>query len=134
MLTLSTASGKRVRHYGHRDVVLSFTRYVRNGRTCLRLLGVDHDLETDEVCGVCTVNLPSVPMKDDEVAIKTWYENVGMLDWLVELGIVSRPLRYACFANVFIPICALLIGDDTAPGGHGREETERNSGSSPPGH
>ncbi len=106
-----TASGKRVRPYGHREVALSVTRYSRNGRTCMRLMAVENDRET-EPCAVCTVNLPNVPMAENEVAIKTWFENAGMLGWLMDQGIVSAPLHYAYFAGVFIPICCLLMGND----------------------
>ncbi|GEM_PF-6340591 len=111
MLIHCTAEGKRVRHYGHADVVLSFTRYLRNGRICLRLMAVENGVETEPVA-VCTVNLPNVPMRADEVAIKTWSENIGMLGWLMDQGVVSEPLHYAYFANVFIPVCSLLIRED----------------------
>jgi len=39
------AEGKRVRLYGKREVVLSFTRYLRNGRICLRLMAVEDGVE-----------------------------------------------------------------------------------------
>jgi hypothetical protein len=74
-------------------------------------MAVENDCET-EPCAVCTVNLPNVPMAKDEIAIKTWYENIGMLGWLMDQGIVSAPQRYAYFASVFIPISCLLIQDD----------------------
>jgi hypothetical protein len=116
MVTLCTATGKRVRHYGHREVVLSFTRYPRNGRICVRLVALDHGVET-ETCAACTVNLPAIEMADNEIAIKTWHENVGMLDWLIDHGIISAPIRYAFFGSVFIPICELLVTGDGAPAG-----------------
>ncbi|HEY3439431.1 MAG TPA: hypothetical protein VGK29_01705 [Paludibaculum sp.] len=105
------AEGKKVRLYGHREVVLSFTKYLRNDRICLRLLAIRDGAEAEPLA-VCSVNLPGVPMSENEIAVKTWYENVGMLGWLMDEGIVSHPLRYAYFANVFIPICALLIRED----------------------
>ncbi len=111
MLAHTTVNGKRVRCYGRTEVVLSFSRYLRNGRTCLRLMAVEAGRETEAVA-VCTVNLPAVPMAENEVAIKTWYENVGMLGWLMDEGVVSEPQRYAFFAGVFIPVCCLLIRDD----------------------
>ena len=108
MLAQCTATGKKVRRYGHTDVVLSYTSYRRNNRVCLRLITLQDGREM-EPCAVCTVNLPRVPMKPNEVAIKTWYENAGMLGWLMDQGIVSAPQRYAFFASVFIPICNLLV-------------------------
>jgi hypothetical protein len=106
-----TASGEKVRPYGHREVALSLSRYAKDGRPCLRLLAVENERETAP-CAVCTVDLPNVPMAENEVAIKTWHENVGMLGWLMDQGIVSPPLHYAYFAGVFIPICSLLKGND----------------------
>lgn len=103
--------GKRIRCYGSKEVVLSYSTYLRNGRICLRLMGVKEGRETAPVA-VCTVNLPQVPMAPDEVAVKTWHENVGMLGWLMEEGIVSEPQRYAFFAGVFIPVCSLLLRQD----------------------
>lgn len=105
------AEGRRVRHYGSREVVLSFTRYLRNDRICLRLMAVRDGAEAEPLA-VCTVNLPAVAMRENEVAIKTWYENVGMLGWLLDQRIISEPQRYAYFAGVFIPVCSLLIRED----------------------
>ena len=106
-----TTSGKRIRSYGRRQVALSITRYARNGRICLRLIEVENGEETG-ACTACTVNLPGVPLAEDEVAIQTWSKNVGILDWLIEEGIASKPLHYADFGGTFIPICSLLVSDD----------------------
>lgn len=111
MLAHSTTSGKRVRLYGTTAVALSFSRYKRNGRICLRLVHAEGG-HAGEVCASCTVNLAGVAMQEDEVAIKTWHENVGMLGWLMEEGIVSAPLHYASFGGVFIPVCSLLAGEE----------------------
>ena len=108
MLAQCTDTGKKVRHYGHTEVVLSYTSYRRNNRTCVSLIALENGREK-EPCAVCTVNLPNLRMKANEVAIKTWSENVGMLGWLMDQGIVSAPQRYAFFASVFIPICNLLV-------------------------
>lgn len=111
MVVHETVNGKRVRCYGNAEVVLSYTTYPRNSRVCVRLMGVEEGRETEPVA-VCTVNLPHCELAPNEVAVKTWYENVGMLGWLMDEGIVSEPLRYACFAGVFIPICSLLLRED----------------------
>lgn len=107
MPTSCLASGKQVRHYGEAEVVLSQSRYARNGRVLLRLMDVANGEETHPHA-VCTVNLPHVPLRENEVVVKTWGENVGMLGWLIDQRIVSEPLRYACFGGVFLPICMLL--------------------------
>lgn len=108
----STTSRKRIRPYGRKQVALSITRYPRNGRKCLRLIEVQGGREAG-TCAVCTVNLPDIPLSENEVAIQTWSKNVGVLDWLIEEEIVSKPLHYADFRGTFIPICSLLIEEDT---------------------
>lgn len=105
-----TASGKKIRHYGESPVVLSQSRYARNGRVLLRLMDLSDGVETLPHA-VCTVNLPHVSLRDNEVIIKTWGENVGMLGWLMDQRIVSEPVRYACFGGVFLPVCVLLAPD-----------------------
>jgi hypothetical protein len=105
--------GLKTRLYGHQEVALSIGRYQNGGRICLKLLRVENGVP-GEPCAVCTVNLPHVPMAQNEVAIKTWYQNVGMLGWLIDEKIVSHPVRYAFYANTFIPICCLLISQEDA--------------------
>lgn len=45
----------------------------------------------------------------DEVAIKTYSENVGVLDALVASGIIAAPHRWLVSAFVLIPVCKLLL-------------------------
>jgi hypothetical protein len=96
MAEQSTTSGKRIRPYGHKQVALSITRYARNGRRCLHLIEVEDGRETGS-CTACTVNLPDIPLAEDEVAVQTWSKNVGVLEWLIEEEIVSKPLHYVDF-------------------------------------
>jgi hypothetical protein len=59
-----------------------------NGRTALR--GIDS--ETGEVIGTFTVNIPDFPLKDDEVLIKDYSENRGVLKTLTE----SKYVKVVC--------------------------------------
>jgi len=43
----------------------------------------------------------------NELAIKNYSENEGVLDWLIEKGIVQQPHRYVTSGFVMIPICNL---------------------------
>ena len=45
----------------------------------------------------------------DEIAIKDYSENEGILDVLVQAGIVSKPHRQVQSGYVTIPVCKLLI-------------------------
>lgn len=76
-----------------------------NGRLALEFL----DLEDGCPITVATVNLPEASISDGEVAIKNYSENAGILQELVEQGVVSAPLRYESSGFVQIPICKILI-------------------------
>ena len=52
-----------------------------------------------------TVNLPDDPMAKNEIAIKDYAENEGMLAALIEAGIVTKPVRMIASGHVIIPIC-----------------------------
>lgn len=112
MIADRTASGNRIRAYGHQEVTVSFSRYEKSGRICLILTAVEDLVEAGPVAE-CTVELPDVELGENEVAIKTWYENISFLEWLMDEGIVSAPLRYVQFAGVYLPVCNLLIQDDS---------------------
>lgn len=73
-----------------------------NGRTALELV------YRGEPYAVATVNLPDENIADDEVVIKDYSENVGILQALVEHRVISAPTHYADDNGMF-PICRLLI-------------------------
>lgn len=58
---------------------------------------------------VASVNLPNVLLDNDEVAIKDYSENEGILECLIDNKIVSEPIRFIHQGYVSIPICKLLI-------------------------
>lgn len=55
-----------------------------NGRLAIRLT-IE---ETGEPMATATVNVPDCTLDEDEVLIKDWSENEGMVDALVKAGIV----------------------------------------------
>jgi|APSaa5957512576_1039674.scaffolds.fasta_scaffold12820_6 hypothetical protein len=75
-----------------------------NGRIAIELVD-------PEPIAVATVNLPDVVLKDDEVIIKDYSENEGVLDALVEAGYVSKPIDWVRTGFVTCPICKLLKKD-----------------------
>lgn len=79
------------------------TSHYKNGRVALLLS------EDGQPITVATVNLPDEDLKPNEVAIKNYSENEGILDALIEAGIVESPhdVRFSGF--VIIPICRLKI-------------------------
>lgn len=92
------------------DVLLHCGKYA-NGRLALRLV----NLEWEPLLTV-TVNLPEVLLQADEVAIKDWSENEGVLDFLLTNRIVQRTGRVVPTGFVEAPICKFLLYDQVGEG------------------
>lgn len=60
------------------------------------------------VIAVCTVNLPDQELLPDEVIIKDYSENEGMLDALVEAGVVTPTGKTVKTGFVTCPICKVV--------------------------
>jgi hypothetical protein len=58
---------------------------------------------------VATVNLRELALATDEVLIKDYSENAGMLALLVEAGVVGPPLRKVQSGYVTLYVCQCLI-------------------------
>jgi len=91
--------------YGEQfNISLVFGQY-RNGQRAIEMI--------DEADGapyaVATVALVDEQLSADEVAIKNWSENQGVLESLIENEIVSAPIRYVSSGFVQVPICKLLV-------------------------
>jgi len=91
---------------GTYDCKLEFSEY-KNGRTAI--IAVDaKDPSGAPVC-VATVNIPGEDIEKDEVIIKDYSENEGVLQSLISAGIISKPLRMVGTGFVECPVCKLLI-------------------------
>jgi hypothetical protein len=80
------------------------TRNYSNGRTAIELI----DAEDNMPYAVATVNLPDVLLAENEVLIKDYSENEGVLDFLVHNKIVRDTGRGVQSGFVWIPVCELL--------------------------
>ena len=88
------------------DCMVQKTYYGDNKRTALQL----YDLTDGFPVATATVNIPEVELKDDEVLIKDYSENEGMLDALERAGIVWRTGESVSNGRVTIPVAKLLKG------------------------
>lgn len=84
-------------------------RKYSNGRTALELIAAN---DTDDVCkgepiAMATVNIPEETLSPEEVIIKDYSENEGMLDVLLKAGIVELSGRSIRTGFVTCPICIL---------------------------
>jgi hypothetical protein len=55
-----------------------------------------------------SVSLPNYEMDSDEVAIKNYSENEGILESLITAGIISKPHLIITSGHVNIPICKII--------------------------
>jgi hypothetical protein len=86
-------------------VTVSLKKY-NNGRTAIELL--ENDLETGPVpYAVATVNMPDVLLADNEVLIKDYSENEGVLDFLIRYNIVTPTPNGIHSGFVWIPVAIL---------------------------
>lgn len=84
---------------------ISFDRYLNN-RIAIQL----YDLEDGSPVATATVNIPDLDfLNKDEVIIKDYSENEGMLEALINADIISKPLYYVLTSFVKCPVCKLLI-------------------------
>lgn len=86
------------------NCVLDFN-YYNNNRTAIQLI----DANDGQPIAVATVNIPDEKIKKDEVIIKDYSENEGMLDTLVKAGIVSKPIRMVKTGFSEVAVCKLLV-------------------------
>lgn len=66
-------------------------------------------VEDGSPVAVATVNLPELALEADQVVIKDYSENAGMLELLVASGVVSPPLREVQSGYVTLYVCRCLI-------------------------
>ena len=84
---------------------LQFGRYHGNDRIAIEL--VCHN--NGEPIATATVNVPNIDLKENEIIIKDYSENKGILDALITAGIISSPQKHVKTGFVECPICLLLI-------------------------
>lgn len=91
-------------HYKGMDCELIKGRY-DNGRIGLEVI----DAKDGEPLFTATVNLPDIELASDEVVIKNYSENEGLLEVLVAYNYVIPTGQVVETGYVSVPICQLLI-------------------------
>lgn len=104
----------RTIQFGKYKCVMNWARY-GNGRLALQL----DDAKNGEPVLVATVNMPDEEIDGDEVIIKNYHENEGILNVLIHDKIISRPIRNVD-GNPGILVCKLLITPDVIEEGSKR--------------
>jgi hypothetical protein len=90
--------------FGDYDCHVLFHEYAHGGNTAIQLV----DDRDGMPVATATVN-PGSKLDKDIVCIKTYSENKGMLQALMQAGIVSEPLYTLQMGFVEVPVCKLLV-------------------------
>jgi hypothetical protein len=87
----------------HYEVVIQKKQY-SNGRPALILL----DFEDGSPYAVATVNLPELNLEDNQTFVKSYSENAGMLEFLVENKIVKYTGKQVSNGFVTVDVVELV--------------------------
>jgi len=60
--------------------------------------------------GRVTMNIPDIELEADEVIVKNYAENEGMLEAILKVNLVQKPHRYVSNGYVDVPVCRLSPG------------------------
>jgi hypothetical protein len=88
--------------YGEYEIDIKMSKYT-NGQHRMDFI----DIEDGFPVLVASVSIQE-NISSDEIAIKDYSENEGVLKFLMEKGIVSSPLKYFNSGFVRIPLCKLM--------------------------
>lgn len=106
-------------HFRNHEYKIVYSKYVNNNRISISLI----DPITYESYAIATVNLVNENLDYNEVAIKTWSENDGILKALIQNGIISEPHRvvnvgytkaYICYLNDGLEIINNLLSRNSS--------------------
>jgi hypothetical protein len=85
------------------DCSIEFLSY-SNGRMAIQL----SDINDESPIATATINVPELHLEDREVVIKDYSENEGLLDCLVENGVVIKTGRQVQLGFVTCDICYVV--------------------------
>lgn len=103
------ADTRPVVRFNDRDLRMEFGIYP-NDRVAITLIDTS-DPEFEERWCTATTNIPEIELADNEVVIKNYSENTGMLEALVAAGIVRDTGKRARGGHLVLPICELTVGE-----------------------
>lgn len=83
---------------------IEMTRYAGNDRPAIQVI----DMEDGYPYCMATVNMPDMDLADNEVAIKNWSENEGILECLQANGVIGPVKRRMPTGFVYVDVVDLL--------------------------
>ena len=83
-----------------------------NNKTALQLIAAEDNEEQEVAKGdpiaIATINIPEVNLEPNEVIIKNYSENIGMLEALIEAKVVKPTSKTITTGFVICPVCELV--------------------------
>lgn len=92
------------------QVHLTVEKY-RNGQTSLQLI----DANDETPVATASVSIPGVDLDENEIVVKDYSENEGMLDFLLENNIVEMRSEYLEVGYNVCPVVKLLPEEEWQP-------------------
>lgn len=93
----------KINSYGNEhEVVVRLSKYT-NDRIAIQL----DDAEDGMPYTTATVNMPNVLLEDNEVLIKDYSENEGMLEFLIKNNIVTPTMQGVHAGHVWLPVATV---------------------------
>lgn len=95
---------KTIQHKGY-TLIVNVQNYSNNKRKAIQLI------DSEDGCPYCmaTINLPEVQLLENEVIIKDYSENEGILHSLVKADIIEDTGKTASSGYTYGNVCKLLI-------------------------
>ena len=88
------------------EISIDYTQTYSNGKPVIDF----YETETGEPYLTATTNIDGLNLAQDEILIKDYSENEGVLDFLIQNKIVEPTGKYVESGWVKIPICKLIWG------------------------
>lgn len=83
-----------------------------NGRTAIELIGAEGSEWEGEPVAIASVNIWQAPLKDNEILIKNWSENEGILEVLQRAKIIGPVITTVPTGFVYAHQCELLVNPE----------------------
>jgi len=110
----------KINSYGKEyEVTVKLSKY-SNDRIAIQL----DDAEDGMPYATATVNMPNVLLEYDEVLVKDYSENEGMLEFLIKNNIVTPTMQGVHAGHVWLPVATV---NDESVWGTPRSEKELSS-------
>jgi hypothetical protein len=85
------------------ELIVSIGEYADNGRPAIELF----DVIEGSPYAVASVNLPHIHLEENEVLIKDYSENEGVMNFLLKNNIVTNTGKIVCHGYVVLNVCLL---------------------------